>query len=151
MKVAVKYFYKEIDYVTTTIWRLGLVNNLIEAAKQQNYKKLQIVVDEFKMHQSDFWKRMCELYEDYENEDWPTIFTGEENKEYYKYNSLKINPVHLICCCALSDTVMNPYTLFYDSDTLEKSLRTYGYNEIADYFNEKTISTLDDLMRAFKK
>ena len=151
MKVAVKYFYKEIEYVTTTIWRLGLTDRLIEAAKQQNLEKINLIVEEFKGHHPDFWKRMLELYNDYESERCTTIFARERNNEYYEYDSSKIHPVNIVCLCALSDTVMNPDTLFEDYKTLKIALQEEGYFEIADYIEKDELSELSDLVRALKK
>mgnify|MGYP003289521375 CR=1 FL=1 len=150
MKVTVKYFYKEIEYVTTMIWRLGLTNRLIEAAKQQDFEKINLIVKEFKEHQPELWNRMCELYNDYSNEIWPTIF-GNDKYEYYVYDSSKINPLNIICCCALSNTDMNPDTLFDDHMILKIALQEEGYFEFADYIEKDEFSELSDLVKAYKK
>jgi len=149
MKVAVKYFYKEIEYVATTIWRLSLTYILIEAAKQQDLEKMNIIVEEFKKHHYVFLDKMSELYNDYESENWPTIFG--ESDEYYNYDSSKIHPISIICLCALSNTVMNPDTLFEDYKTLKIALQEEGYFELADYIEKDELSELSDLVKAFKK
>ncbi len=151
MKVAVKYFYKEIEYVATTIWRLGLTDRLVEAARQQNLEKINLIVKEFKRSHPEFWKRMLELYYDYQSENWPTIFTRETNNEYYIYDSLKIKPMDLICCCALSDIVMCPDDLFDDCKILKIALQEEGYFELADYIEKDELSQVSDLLKAFKK
>ena len=77
MKVVIKYFYKEIEYVVTTIWRLGLTDRLVEAAKTQNLDLMEEILKELKIHHSEFWERIQEFYKDYEDEGCPIIFSKD--------------------------------------------------------------------------
>ena len=149
MRVAVKYFYQEIEYVTTTIWRLGLTNRLIEAAKQQNIEKINLIVDEFKANHPVFWYRISELYVDYKSETWPMIF-GKDSTESYTYDSAEIHPVNIICLCALSNKVMDPDSLFEDYRPLKVALQEEGYFELADYIEKDELRELSDLVKAYK-
>lgn len=149
MKVAVKYFYKEIEYAATTIWRLGLTDRLIEAAKQQNLGKINLIFEEFKDHHPISWNRMSELYADYQSETWPIIF-GKDRTESYSYNSAEIHPVNIICLCALSNTVMDLDSLFEDYRTIKVALQEKGYFELADYIEKDELSELTDLIDAYK-
>ena len=149
-RVVTKYFYNELLYVTETIGRIGLTHNLIEAAKGQDFQKVQQVFEEFKYHQPELWKRMCTLYTDYYGETWPTIF-GNDEYEYFIYDSSKIDPLNLVCCCALSNTYMNPDTLFEDYRIFKIVFQERGDFEIADYIEQDELSELTDLLKIFKK
>ena len=131
MKVAVKYFYKEIEYISIIIGRLSVVDELIKAAKQQKLDEMELIVKDSKKHHPEFWNRVDEFFDDYDNEELQMIF-GESN-EYYSYDSTKINPLNIVCLCAISNTVMNQDTLFEDYRVLKKALQEAGYCEIADY------------------
>ena len=146
MKVAVKYLYKEIEYVATTIWRLGLTNRLVEAAKSQNFEEMEEILKEFKIHHSEFWQRIQEFYKDYEEEGCPIIFS----KDAMQYEGEKVKAINLICLCAISNGEIRPEDFFQNIKYLKEELCEEGYTNIANEILRYRISTLNMLMKTFK-
>ena len=152
-KVTVKYFNKEIEYLTEVIWRLGLVDNLSKAAKQQNIKGMENILEEFKVHHADVWQRMIELCQDYEEERFPTIYCEMQISYCLVFDSNKINPINLICLFAVCEKKTDYLGwLFASIQILPKALRKEGYDKIADYYAKKhSINSLEELMVAFNQ
>lgn len=149
--VVTKYFYNEIEYLARKIGELGITENLIELAKAKDSEKIEKISDEFYAKYPEEYARLLELYLDYNERDFPTIFDGDEYNIFKKYDKEKIKIIDLICLCALSDGRMSPDNMFLDEDVLYEALEEAGYNQLVEYIQEKDLDSLKALLEAFNE
>ena len=147
----IKYYYEEIKFLAAKIGELGLVDEIIEAAKERNKKKLEEVFDKFKEDNPKVWDRLFKFYEE---PDIPMIFAIdsdlEENEEIFIYDPAIINPLNLCVMLGLSDCYIDETDIFEDWRIFQRELCNIGQEELADYLSDNTISVLDDFIEAFQ-
>lgn len=150
----IQKYFEEIRFLAAEIGELELSEKFIEVAKENDTQKLEKLSEQFIEENPELWRRMCELFDKYEDEKKPIIFgDGSEfndGEDVVEYNSEEIDPNNLWMIFIFSGGAMDDYELFSDCEFYRIILEEVQ-PQIAKYLEENHLHSFEDLIEAVNK
>ena len=124
---------------------------LVEIAKRQRGWELKAFFKKFTKEYPDLWKKMCGLFEKYEEEGRPVIFTEcvvEKSSEWIRYDPNEVCPNNLWPIFIFSNGKMDECELFgSDFQVFSEYLENFQ-PEIATYLKGSILNSFNSLILA---
>lgn len=147
----IQAYFDGIKEIAEEIGKLDLPLKYIETAKGKDKQKLEELADQFTLENPELWRKMCELFDKYEDDKKPIIFgddLGISNEEdVCEYNSEEIDPNNLWLIFIFSGGCMDDYELFADCELFRVILEEVQ-PEIAKYLEANHLHSFENLIEA---
>ena len=147
----IQAYFDGIKEIAEEIGKLNLPLKYIETAKGRDKQKLEELTDQFTLENPELWRKMCELFDKYEDDKKPIIFGDgleiSDEEDVCEYNSEEIDPDNLWLIFIFSGGCMDDYELFADCELFRVILEEVQ-PEIAKYLEENHLHSFKNLIEA---
>lgn len=147
----IQKYLEDIKFLATEIGDLELPEKFIEVAKENDKQKLEELGEQFIEENPELWRKMCEVFDKYEDDKKPIIFGDgaelDDKEDVVEYNPEEIAPNNLWLIFIFSGGCMDDYELFSDCELFRIMLEEVQ-PEIAKYLEENHLHTFEDLIEA---
>lgn len=143
-------YFNGIKEFAEEIGKRDLPLKYIETARKNDKQKLEELTDQFTSENPELWRKMCKLFDRYEEDKKPIIFgdgTECDGEDVCEYDPEEIEPNNLWLIFIFSGGCMDDYELFSDCELFRVMLEEVQ-PEIARYLEEDSLHSFDNLIEA---